>query len=99
MRLRKASMLRLPHRFQVWLPIRCRPVFRALSTLPLVYWLLHRNALERSTFRSRVAVTGLAIFGMTWKRLAESIKRLHDARPLLKNSEPLRCTSKSRAIL
>ena len=56
MRLRKASMLRLPHRFQVWLPIRCRPVFRALSTLPIVYWLLHRNALERSTFRSRVAV-------------------------------------------
>ena len=35
MRLRKASMLRLPNSSQVWLRIRCRLVIRVLSSLPL----------------------------------------------------------------
>ena len=36
MRLRKASMLRLPHSSQVWLRIRCRLVIREQSSLPLL---------------------------------------------------------------
>ena len=51
MRLRQASMLRLPHSSQVWLPRRCRLVIRVLSSLPLVCWMLHLNVLQRSTLR------------------------------------------------
>ena len=51
MRLRKASMLRLPHSSQVWLRIRCRLVIRVLSSLPLVCWMLHLSVPQRSTLR------------------------------------------------
>jgi hypothetical protein len=63
MRLRKASMLRLPHSSQVWLRIRCRLTIRVLSSLPAgvtpgVGHLLHLNVLQRSTRLSELERAG-----------------------------------------